>query len=120
MSDQEDDLSDIEAELAGKKGRPFIERPDALDVGPGTLCWLDGTRICGPDCVSFNSEQGLDDNKQPIDTPNKCIVLLYMGQQGSAAVATIALRRKQMRKIEIEEKTATIPTPPLPSAGGKT
>jgi len=35
--------------------RPYIEQPDIKDddVRNGLICWMDGNRECGPDCMAF-------------------------------------------------------------------
>jgi len=73
MKDRDAELDEIQRDL----NTPFIERPEHLDVGNGALCWLDGARRCGADCVAFDPEEGLDKNGQEIDSPAKCRVLVY-------------------------------------------
>lgn len=123
----EDDMEDIarELEAAGQPtkaervpGTPFIHRPDELDLRPGSLCWLDGSRVCGPDCMAFNGEEGVDKSGVPIDTPNKCLHLKYAGQQGSAALATIAHYRNLRKVREDAARNEVAPTPPVPPVGG--
>jgi len=118
--DEELDAMERELEaLANAKhaGDPHIERPDELDIGPGMLCWLDGTRVCGADCVSFNPEE-LDQHGDMLEGPNKCLALFYMGQQGAAAMSTILLNRKRI--LEIQDKRREKPNmPPPPSPFGE-
>jgi len=109
-----EDLDEVERGLKAKP-RPFIERPAQLDTGKGALCWGDGTRLCGPDCVAFNAEQGLDANGLPVDSPNKCLILLYSGQQGSAALSQVALNRSLLKKVQDEARTAVTGNPPPPA-----
>lgn len=90
--DRDKELDDLVDELK----TPFIERPDEMDIRAGVLCWLDGSRVCGADCVAFNPEE--QEAGLASDGPNKCLVLMYMGQQGSAALSIItanALLRKR-------------------------
>jgi len=117
--DRDTELDDLEKELRRSAERPFIDRPKELDVGPGTLCWLDGFRRCGADCVAFNADEGLDDQGVPIDSPNKCLVLTYMGQQGSAAVAAIAVSRKAAQRRQ-DERNQSFPMPTVGQPGKKT
>lgn len=115
--DRDNELDEIQKELTGVKsaGQPFVERPETLDLRRGSLCWLDGSRVCGADCVSFNPDE-LDENGLETDSPNKCLVLVYMGQQGSAAVSTLALNRKAAQRAQDERRGAAPPAPPV---GGK-
>ena len=34
---------------------PHIEKPDEKDPGRGGLCFLNHARVCGPDCVAYDS-----------------------------------------------------------------
>ena len=110
--DRDRELEDIQRELEGPASagpaRPFLYRPEQLDVGSGTLCFMDGARRCGADCVAFNAEEGLDENGDPVDNPNKCLVLNYMGQQGSAALSILALNRKAIKHRQDEERAAAL------------
>jgi hypothetical protein len=106
MKDRDKELEDLQRELEGAPagqaggGRPFLHRPEQLDIGAGALCFLDGARLCGPDCVAFNAAEGLDENGHPIDNPNKCLVLTYMGQQGAAALGIIAMSRTAIKSTQ--------------------
>jgi hypothetical protein len=121
--DRDRELDEVEEELLGVKGapggQPFIERPEALDLRPGSLCWLDGSRVCGADCVSFNPDE-LDEHGQATDSPNKCLVLTYMGQQGSAALAIVAASRTAAKRAQDDRRDlAGGGMPPAPPVGGK-
>lgn len=127
MPDPTDEMEDVRRELEEAEGKappkakvvpgtPFIERPAEMDLNKGSLCWLDGSRICGPDCMAFNADEGLDKSGVVIDTPNKCLPLVYMGQQGSAALSTIALHKRMKKQ---QEDAARGAPPPIPAVGGK-
>jgi hypothetical protein len=120
--DRDKELDEVEKELLGVKpaagGQPFIERPEKLDLRRGSLCWMDGSRVCGADCVAFNPEE-LDEQGQATDSPNKCLVLTYMGQQGAAALSIIAINRTAAKKAQDDRRAAAGGTPPVPMVGGK-
>lgn len=115
--DRDKELDEVERALKDK-GRPFVQRPDHLDIGKGSLCWGDGTRLCGPDCVAFNPEQGLDPSGVVIDHPNKCLFLMYAGQQGSSALSQIHLNKSLLRKMQ-DDVRITGPADMPPPVGGK-
>lgn len=121
--DRDKELDEVERELRNVKpapgGQPFIERPETLDQRRGSLCWLDGSRVCGADCVAFNPNE-LDEAGHATDNPNKCLVLTYMGQQGSAALAIIAASRTAAKAAQDKRREeAGGGTPPVPPVGGK-
>lgn len=118
--DRDTELDDLEKELTGVKsaGQPFIERPSQLDLRNGSLCWMDGSRVCGADCVAFNPEE-LDNHGLATDSPNKCLVLTYMGQQGSAALSIIAVNRLAAKKAQDERRESALGAPPVPPVGGR-
>lgn len=115
--DRDVELDEVEKALREPQ-RPFIHRPDKLDIGNGTLCWRDGSRLCGADCVAFNVDEGLDENRMPIDTPNKCIVLVYLGQQGSGALSIIDANNLVRKKHQDASRPNPADLPP-PPVGGK-
>jgi hypothetical protein len=107
------ELEELEREL-GRVEAPYIHRPEELDLRDGMLCWLDGARVCGPDCVAYNPEE-TDERGEALQGPNKCLPLLYIGQQGAAALATIAVSRKRIAEIQDKERERRQgPPPPTP------
>ena len=126
MTQRDSELDDLENELRQdpveaktRRGTPFIDRPDTLEISDGTLCWLDGNRYCGPDCVSYNVEDA-DEHGNAVQGPNKCLVMLYMGQQASAAMNTMLVNRKMMKAAQDAERVAKSGgVPPIPGVGGK-
>lgn len=117
----EEELSDFEKQVAhAEGGRPFIQRPNEMDIGPGMLCWMDGTRVCGPDCVAYNVEEFDPDTQELIQGPNKCLVLRYMGQQGAAALSVLLVNRKRITEIQDNKRAQDAPMPSVPDPyGGK-
>lgn len=94
---QKDELDQVADDLK------YIHPPEVKDVSRGTTCFLDRRRMCEPDCTAFCAESGLDEKGQVLDTPNKCLVLLYLGQLGSGALAQ--LRRPVTRSTVIDPIT---------------
>jgi hypothetical protein len=54
MSHPEDDLRALEEQLR-LGAKPYIEKPDEVDLDVGGQCFIDRNRVCGPDCMSFTS-----------------------------------------------------------------
>ena len=110
MSTRDDDLDAAEKDLAGDtNGKPFIHRPETMELRDGLLCWLDGNRVCGADCVSWNAEIEEDAG------PNRCLVLLYMGQQASSAVSAMLVSRRAAVAAQDAIRVAAgggVPQPP--------
>ena len=42
-NDRDRELDELESAL---KGVPHIEKPDALNIGDGTACWINQDRMC--------------------------------------------------------------------------
>ena len=98
---------------------PYIHRPDTLDIRDGTLCWLDGTRVCGADCTAFNTDDETAEG-DVIQGPNRCLVLLYTGQQASAAMsALLASRASQRRDADKTREARGGGAPPSPDPYGR-
>jgi DeoR/GlpR family transcriptional regulator of sugar metabolism len=115
--DRDEELDQAEEELreaeekARRNAAPFIERPDSIDLRDGTTCWLDGSRVCGPDCTAFNTNE-MDEQGIVSDGPNKCLLLVYQGQMGSAALAqVVTLKKKMADEVRKERNNAAPPNP---------
>jgi len=108
------ELDEIENDL--RKATPYIERPEQLDIKEGSLCWLDGRRVCGADCVSFNVE-ALDDSGTATDEPEKCLVLKYMGMQAAASQAMIATTVIVNKRAQDAQRASS--TMPMPRTGAE-
>ncbi len=122
MATRDEELDAMERELeamanAKPENDPHIHRPEHLDIGPGMLCWLDGTRVCGTDCVAYNVEE-VDERGNFLQGPNKCLALFYMGQQGAAALSTLLLNRKRVTEIQ-DKKREGMGGPPPPDPFGR-
>lgn len=103
---------------SGPKPAPFIHRPEEMDIKPGSLCWMDGTRVCGPDCVAYNVEDVDPETGEFLQGPNKCLALFYMGQQGAAALSQLIINRKRISEIQEKRLLDQLETPP-PNPFGK-
>lgn len=125
MPDRDAELGELQRELDAKirdlegqgsnEPSPFIERPDSLDIEDGALCWMDGTRVCGADCVGYNVEMSDPETGEMLQGPNKCLPLLYMGQQGAASLSTLLVNRKRVTQIQDEQRAAqAAAAPPSP------
>jgi len=114
MVDRDAELDELDRTL----GDPFIERPETLDLRDGMLCWLDGARVCGSDCVAYNTED-LDEQGNVVQGPNRCLPLLYIGQQGAAALTTIAVNRRRIAESQDKERAARNGQPPPNPYGGR-
>ncbi len=94
---RDEELDELEKELRTKEaphsGTPFIERPPEMDVGPGTLCWADGTRLCGPDCVAYNT-QGETEEGEVVQGDLQCLILGHMKKQAATTQALFVVRKK--------------------------
>lgn len=114
MTVREEEMEKLEKELASStSSRPFIEKPDPIDVS-GLLCWLDKSRICGPDCVAFNLEQIDPETGVVHQGPHKCYFLLYSSQQAASSAAFVALGKKRIQSIEDQQRQGAVPPPPNP------
>lgn len=120
---RDEDLEALEKELSEERfkeqveravgGQPFIERPVEMDIKPGMLCWMDGTRVCAADCVAYNVEEYDPATQELMQGPNKCLVLRYMGQQGAASLSTLLVNRKRITEIQ-DKKRGDNPAVPDP------
>ncbi len=96
-SDQRDEeLEALRRELS--QDQPYIEKPDERQIESGALCFLDRTRVCGPDCPSHVSWGALPEER--------CQFL----------IATRALTRFLQQSPDVR----AVPPPPNPfGAGGR-
>lgn len=83
-------------DVLGALNDPYIEKPDELTAGSGALCWLDMQRLCGPDCVAFNTKSE--------STEDQCRALNSMTSQA------VALRRTTKTLADLVRGGA--PNPP--------
>lgn len=118
--DRDNEFDELERALKGPQQQPFVQRPEHMDTGAGSLCWIDGSRLCGPDCVSFDSSEGLDDNGLPLDVPQKCHALTALMNQGQAALSVIAAHTLNKKRSQDERRKEAGGMPPVPDPiGGK-
>jgi hypothetical protein len=118
MSEEESDFARQireEAETLEAQGTQYVHRPDELDLRAGMVCWLESTRVCGPDCVAFNPEE-LDEHGAPNNVPTQCLVLTYMGQSGAAALVTVSKNRRELKHLQ-DQQRQSMQGPPPPKVG---
>lgn len=111
---RDEDLDELERDLK----RPFIHEPDVKDRAPGMECWLDQTRVCGPACMAYNTDE-IDEKGNVVDGPDRCLILFSLGAQGAAATLGIAasvgvIKRAQeaVMKQQEDAERGPLPTPP--------
>lgn len=81
------------------------ETPDdepLIKAGTGSTCWLNGKRMCGPDCTAYNvHNEG--------ETELQCSWLVIGGQLGQGVVEIANLLRRQ--------NSPPMPPPPTRTPG---
>lgn len=103
MTDEfEKDLQELE-----KRARRKIERPDEVKLVDGEICWNNAQRVCGADCIAFNTE-ALDEHGSPIQGPTKCVFIVLLGQLGANSGSLVRL----MSKAQAAARTPEAPPPP--------
>lgn len=103
MADEnEKDLEELD-----KRSRRKIELPDEKKIIDGEICWNNSQRICGADCIAFNTDS-LDDNGDPVQGPTKCIFIVLLGQLGANSGSLVQL----LTKGQLMSRTPGAPPPP--------
>lgn len=73
---------------------PYIEPPAELDDDPrnGLACFIDGNRICGPDCMAFTT-QG---SESPVlnDQQKHCVAIVSIERLGRYAGGLFSFLKK--------------------------
>lgn len=57
MTNRDEELDDLQRDLAESLrngATPFIDTPDQMRAGDGSMCWLDAGRRCGATCIAYN------------------------------------------------------------------
>jgi hypothetical protein len=98
----EADLRELE-----RRGRPKIDHPDEKQILDGEVCWHNSQRVCGADCVAFNTDE-LDEHGSPVQGPTKCIFIVLLGQLGQSGSTLVQL----MTKAQLVSRTPAAPSPP--------
>jgi hypothetical protein len=86
-------------------GQPHVERPPTRTELEGALCFLNGSRLCGPDCTAFTMEAA--------PTPVERCVLLTTVTEGFVLLRDVMDR---LTKPPARAPTSHIP-PPSPYPG---
>lgn len=110
-STRDDELDALEKELRA----PFIETPDRLEAADGSMCWLDGDRRCGPDCMAFNALGVGVEPDAVIQGHLQCVVLATMSSQNAGLVGLIASNRAVVAELQdkrrLEQLSGAVPSP---------
>lgn len=93
---------------------PYIEPPEELDDDPeknGLTCFLNETRVCGPDCMAYTTFQ----SESPyLNAQQKhCVAVVGIERLGRYAGGLLSL----LKKSEADAKRAARTTPPDPKGG---
>jgi len=123
MPTRDEDLDQIEKELGdleygSRRGAPYVHKPDELDANEGMFCWISSERRCGPDCVAFNTDE-IDEHGNYLQGPQKCLPLVYLGQQGSAALLKIRMHSKERATLEDQKRAQAMAVSPPSVTGTK-
>lgn len=111
MTTRDEELDALEKELR----TPYIETPDRMAAADGSMCWLDGDRRCGPDCMAFNTVGvGVEDDAV-IQGHTQCVVLATMSSQNAGLISLIASNRAVVTELQdkrrIEQLSGAVPSP---------
>ena len=99
--DRDAELDGLNEEL--EDGPKHIHQPDDMDIGDGTMCFLNVERKCGADCTAFNWE--IERGRRT--APNQCVILYHLGALGSGAIGHIhSLNLKKREQQDRERKAA--------------
>jgi hypothetical protein len=102
IDDNEADLRELE-----NRSRRKIETPDERKLLDGEICWHNAQRVCGADCIAFNTDQ-LDEYGSPVQGPEKCIFVVLLGQLGTNSTNLVQL----MTRAQAASRTPAAPPPP--------
>lgn len=102
IDENEEDLRELE-----NRGRKKIDAPDERKLLDGEICWHNAQRVCGADCIAFNTDQ-LDEHGSPIQGPEKCVFIVLLGQLGTSSAGIVQL----MTKAQVAMRTPAAPPPP--------
>jgi hypothetical protein len=116
MSNRDKELDELEAELkaaaAAKNATPYIEKPDQLDVGDGTACWIDQNRMCNPTCRAWDYEV------QPAQGPDVCRALRSITDIPEMLGRLIDIGGLIKKKAQDNQRTAAS-SAPVPDPTGR-
>jgi hypothetical protein len=103
-TDRDTELDALQKELRSEPATPFIRRPEELDVKDGSLCWLNGHRVCGADCVAFAGEEA--------PTPaERCMILNQFGLMSTLPSLLIQLKSPTRAVDDLFSPALPVPNP---------
>lgn len=96
--DRDKELENFQRELEKdiRSADPYLHKPDQLKVQDGETCWLDQARICGADCMAYNTLGVGLEPEQEVQGHLRCVVLA--SQAGN--FVTIARLSASLRKTD--------------------
>lgn len=119
---RDEKLDEVERELRD----PYLYEPDVKKLAPGMTCFLNQDRVCGTDCMAFNTDE-VDGQGNAIDGPDRCLLLFNLSAMGASAHVTLAgtaMALKQMvqqsaaeAQAAEEDKLRGVPPAPKGHAG---
>ncbi len=100
-----------------QEGEPFLHSPDILDDDPrnGLMCFLNGDRQCGPDCMGWLTISA--DVATLDEQPSHCLLIVSAERLSRHAVIltkVVADSAARGRAHEQDRKREQQPTPPSP------
>jgi len=114
MTNRDEDLDQLERDLKA----PYIESPDRLAIGDGSMCWLDAHRKCGPDCIAFNVTGVCVDDDVPVQGHLQCVLLAATTAQNAGLIQLVAANRRVITELQDkrreEQLAQTAPSPFAP------
>lgn len=109
-NDRDRELDELESAL---KGVPHIEKPDALNIGDGTACWINQDRMCEPTCRAYDFEV------QPAQGPDVCRVLNALTDIPEVLSSLLPLASILKKKAQDQQRTGAA-SAPVPDPTGRT
>ena len=86
---------------------------------PNLLCWLNGDRVCGPDCMAYETAPDGPDyqDKQWAN----CMLLVNAHRVGKHLVVLASQGQGLMKHLNViaADQKRTAPTPPVPNPTGR-
>jgi hypothetical protein len=113
MSSRDEELDALEAELKqASLSAPYIEKPDQLDIGDGTACWIDVNRMCNSTCRAWDYEV------DPPQGPDVCRALRALTDIPEVLVRLVDVASVVKKKTQDNQRAAAA-TAPVPDPTGR-
>lgn len=113
-STRDPELDAIEEELRRGMtgGAPYIEKPDNLDIGDGTACWIDLNRMCNSTCRAWDFEVS------PAQGPDVCRALRAVTDIPEMIGRLIDVASLLKKRDQDHQRTSAV-NAPVPDPTGK-